>query len=279
MAAVAQQAASDSLILGLTTPGEAGRSPLLAPTDLPPETGSPRTSTADPGSFPENDAALVSATQSPLGALGVVLGSMCSMLGFSLVLLSSSAHCAAEWPGQTIKEIHIAGGGRGTFAATKVLSIFLFALWSSLCSWLVLIVWGLLSKRLFPIQYPASGRATIDWLLPMLRGSLLVLFLFVVFCVFLCVTIRNPIGVVLSGAVVVVGCNIVTRFDSIAIVSPAAWVAAFMGFERHNFLQDHIWANRNPDLTTSTAGLAITALTALLLFLSFAVIRRRDVLP
>jgi hypothetical protein len=59
------------------------------------------------------------ATQGPLGALGIALGMLCSLVGALVILIAASGHVAGEWTGLTIKETLIADRRRGLTVGDK----------------------------------------------------------------------------------------------------------------------------------------------------------------
>lgn len=227
----------------------------------------------------EEDAALVGATQNPLGALGLAVGLTCSMLGAVVILLGAGGHVAGEWSGVTIKELFLADGRRGRLVLAKTFTLFVFGLWLVLCSWLSLAIWGLVSKHVFPIAQPATTSATLDWMVPQLWRGPLVLLLFAASAVALGIVIRHPVGTVLGGVVTIFIFNYMTRYDSVARFSPAAWVASLMGFQRKLLLIDHVWSESTLGLSwrVSAGGLVVTIVV--LLAAAVVSVRKRDALP
>jgi hypothetical protein len=226
----------------------------------------------------EKDAGLAGASQSPLGALGLAVAFMCSMPGVFAILLVASMHVGGEWSGRTVKEVLVADGSRFRFVWVKSVVVFLFGLWLLVCIWIGLILWGLVSKAVFPINTPASAETTLDWLLPMLWRSPLVLALFVVLGVVLTVAVRHPIPSLLAGVLVVFVVNIVVRFRAIAAASPASWVASLMGFKQEPLLWDGIWASQPERLGATMGAIGVFTLFIVLFGSSLVLMWRRDAL-
>gem|GEM_PF-1736363 len=222
--------------------------------------------------------ALVGATQHPVGALGFALGQLCSGIGALIVLFLAAGHVSGEWSLRTIKDVLIADGRRGYFVAYKSVSVFVASLWFVLFTWVVLILWGLISQRIYPIPGRAPTSAVADWTLPRLEVAPLILATVSVAAVLLAILMRSVLGTVLAGTIVVALLNVVTRSSALERYSPASWIASLMGYQRRQYLIDHVWAEQSISLTTTTAAVGLGLGMVVLLSVAIVWMRRSDVL-
>jgi hypothetical protein len=230
------------------------------------------------------------ATQGPLGALGIALGMICSLVGAFVILVAASGHVAGEWTGMTIKETLIADRRRGMTIVAKVVSMFLLGIWLLVCSWIGVTVWGLVSKQIYSLNAAASTSEVFDWIGPMLWKAPLAILFFVGLAIALSVAIRNSVGTLFGGAVALGGLIIMMQFKSVDRFSPAAWLASWMDFQPRPSLNDHLWPNMLADLAGTenvakvphwswgTNSLALAALTVVLIVAAVLIMRRRDAL-
>lgn len=230
------------------------------------------------------------ATQGSLGALGIALGLVCSAVGAFVILVAASAHVAGEWTGMTIKETLIADRRRGMTIVAKSVSMFLLGIWLLVWSWIGAALWGLVSKQIYSLDASASTAEVFDWIGPMLWKAPLAILFFAGLAVALSVAVRNSVGALFGGAVVIGGLIIMMRFQSAARFSPAAWLASWMDFQPRPSLFDHLWPNmladqvyteqviEVPHWSWGTNSLALAALTAALILAAILIMRRRDAL-
>lgn len=226
----------------------------------------------------QSQGAMVAATQHPVGALGMALGHLCSVMGFLFVLLAAAAHVAGEWNLRTIKDVLVAEGRRGRFILAKCVSIYLVAFWFVFISWVGLLTWNLVSRSKYPIANAASATATLDWTLSRLQAASLVLVFASIFAVFFTVLVRSGLGAVLGGVVTLTVLNVATRSATAEKLSPAAWVASLMDFQRHQYLIDHVWAERSIAVSASSSVLWLVVSCAVLAAVAVIIMNKRDVL-
>lgn len=240
----------------------------------------------------QKDSVFAASTQRPLGALGMAIGTVCSLVGAFALVIMASGHVAGEWTGLTIKEALIADRRRGMTIFAKLVSLFVFGVWLVVCSWVAIMIWGLISRHIYTlVANVASTSAVSEWVLPMTwRAPLAVLF-FVTLAVFLAVLIRNNIGTLLAGAAIIVGVNIIgAAFRTVARFTPASWLADWMDFKYRSNFSDHLWVGKLAD-SVDEAGkvvakvphwsgsmnvLALGTLTVVLIGAAMFVMRRRD---
>lgn len=222
--------------------------------------------------------AMVAATQHSVGALGLASGQLCSVVGFLFILLAAAAHVAGEWNLRTIKDVLVAEGRRSRFVLAKCFAIFLVGLWYMLISWLALLVWNVFSRSAYPIPDSAAAASTLHWTASRLEAAPLILIFASIFSVFFALVIRSGLGAVLGGVMTITVFNIATRSSAAEQFSPAAWIASLMDYQRHQYLIDHVWAERSitVDVSAGVAWLAISS--ALLVVAAVIVMKRRDVL-
>jgi hypothetical protein len=222
--------------------------------------------------------AMVAATQHPVGALGLALGHLCSLVGFLFLLLAAGAHVAGEWNLRTIKDVLVAEGRRTRFVLAKCISIGVVAVWFLLISWAALVAWGLVSQRLYPIPSSLSQAATFDWTVPRLEAALPVFIFASVLAVFFAVLIRGGLGTVLGGVVTLTVLVVATRSSAAERLSPAAWVASLMDFQRYPYLVDHVWAERSVAVSASSSVVGLAVASVVLAAAAVVVTKKRDVL-
>jgi hypothetical protein len=104
-----------------------------------------------------HDASIVGATQHPLGAVGLAAGFTASMLGGFVLLLIAGLSVGGEWSGRTIKEVLVRDGRRWRLTVAKVVSLWLVGLWLMLCSWIGLVLLGLVSRHVWLIPQNVSA--------------------------------------------------------------------------------------------------------------------------
>jgi hypothetical protein len=226
----------------------------------------------------EAETALIGATQSWLGALGIALDLTRSALGVVVLLLAACAHVGGEWSHGTMKEVLIASGRRGYLISAKMVTLLVFGGWLVVCSWIGLALWGVASRHLYPISHPASLSVTADWVLPMAWRAPFVILFFVVLAVMLTIAIRNSVAALLAGAIVLLGINILGEFGPWRRLSPASWVGTLMKFYDRPYFSNHYWVGSVSKLSSLTSGLALAGLTAVLALVAIAVIHGREAL-
>lgn len=224
----------------------------------------------------EADTALIGATQSWLGALGLALDLTCSALGVVILLLAACAHVGGEWSHGTMKEVLIASGRRGRLIGAKMITLFVFGGWLVVCSWVGLALWGVVSRHLYPINHPASPSVTADWVLPMAWRAPLVVLFFVALAVMLTIIVRNSVAALLAAAVVLLGANIFGEFGPWRRLSPASWVSTLMRFADRPYFSSHYWVGSLSKLSPLTSALALAGLSAVLTLVAIAVIHGRE---
>lgn len=222
--------------------------------------------------------AMVAATQHSVRALGLALGQLCSVMGFLFILLAAAAHVAGEWSLKTIKDVLVAEGRRARFVLAKCVSLWFVALWFVLVSWAGLLVWNLVSKSLYSIPDSASAATMLRWTVGRLQAAPLILLFASVFAVFFTVLLRSGLGAVLGGVMTLTILNLATRSATAEQLSPAAWVASLMDFQRQQYLIDHVWAERSIAVDPSSSAVWLVACGAALLVAAVIVMKRRDVL-
>jgi ABC-type transport system involved in multi-copper enzyme maturation permease subunit len=240
-----------------------------------------RQSMADAHAFIEStrqEVAMVGATQHPVGAAGLALGHMCSLIGALFLLLAAGGHVAGEWQTRTIKDVLVAEGRRARFVLAKSMTIWIVAVWFLLLSWAAVVVWGLVSQRVYPIAHPASMTAALDWTLPRLESAPLILAFMSVAAVFVAVLVRSGLGTVLGGTMTLTVFNVATRSATVEHFSPAAWFASLMDFQRSPFLIDHIWAEKALTVAASSSVVELVVFTGALAAAAVVLMRKRDVL-
>jgi hypothetical protein len=168
--------------------------------------------------------------------------------------------------------------GRGRFILAECVSIYVVALWFVLISWAGLLVWSLVSRSRYPIPDVASAATTLEWTLSRLQGASLILVFASVFAVFFAVLVRSGLGAVLGGVVTLTVLNIATRSSAAEKLSPAAWVASLMDFQRHQYLIDHVWAERSIAVSASSSVLWLVVSCAVLSAAAVILMNERDVL-
>lgn len=222
--------------------------------------------------------AMVAATQYSVGALGLALGHVCSLVGFLFLLLAAAAHVAGEWNLRTIKDVLVAEGRRTRFVLAKCVSTFFVGLWFVLISWAGLVVWNLVSRSIYSIPNSASAATTLHWTLSRLQVAPLILVFASIFAVFFAVLVRSGLGAVLGGVMTLTVFNVATRSSAAGHLSPAAWVASLMDFQRHQYLIDHAWAERSIVVSAASSVMFLAIFSAFLAVAAVIVTKRRDVL-
>jgi hypothetical protein len=147
-----------------------------------------------------------------------------------------------------------------------------------LCSWIGLVLLGLVSRHVWLIPQNVSAAVVWSWAGPQLARSLLVVFFFAALGVLAGVVVRNPLGAFFAAFVLLIVLNVLTRFAFLERFVPAAWIATWMGFERGVFLIDHVWAERTVGIRPGVAAAALLGLIAVLVGAAIVDVRRRDVL-
>jgi ABC-type transport system involved in multi-copper enzyme maturation permease subunit len=239
----------------------------------------------------QRESAYAASTQRPLGSLGIALGLVCSIVGaFALVVLASG-HVAGEWTGLTIKEALIADRRRGMTILAKMASLFAFGVWLVVCSWIAVMLWGLVSKGLHPaLAGIATNSASYDWAIRMTWKAPVAILFFAALAVFLSILIRNNIGTVLAGIALIVGVNILGVFVMFARYTPASWLAAWMDFRPQNLnsANHYLWMSKlsdaldaggravQPHWTFNANAFALGVLIVAIIAAAVIVMRRRD---
>lgn len=222
--------------------------------------------------------AMVAATQHIIGALGLALGHLCSIVGFLFILLVAAAHVAGEWNLKTIKEVLVAEGRRTRFILAKCVAVFFAASWFVFISWVALVAWNLISRSIYSMPDSASAAATLHWTVSRFEAAPLILVFASIFSVFFALLVRSGLGAVLGGVMTLTVLNIATRSSTAEQFSPAAWIASLMDFQRHQYLIDHVWAESSIAVSVSSSFVWLAISAALIAAAAVIVMKRRDVL-
>lgn len=229
-------------------------------------------------------AVVVGSTQHPAGALGLAARLMASSLGALVILLLAGGHTGAEWTQRTIKDVLARDPRRYRFVLLKIASLWAAGVWLLITAWLGLILFGLVTRHLWPLPQPSPEAATWLWAARQVLRALPVLLLYATVGVCLSVLVRNPLGALLGGLILLVACGFASRFDLVERAVPVVWIGTWMRFRAdsapQSYLLDHPFsANQSvligPVLSLAAIALLIGVVTAA----SIAVMQaRRDIL-
>ncbi len=200
------------------------------------------------------------------GAVGeVAIGMLASIPGVLLIALLAGAHVGGEWSGRTVRTVLTHDGRRLRVLAAKWVSLWIGTVVIVLAAWGVLAVAGPLLASAYGL--PATGQRVFAGLGPSLAflgRALLVLALFTLIGVAAGVFTRNTVGTIAVavgciGALVVMG-----AVQSVAKLSPATWVQAWMHFTFTGaYLPTNFWSRFEAGVSMSSgagfAGLLGTA--------------------
>lgn len=173
---------------------------------------------------------VVGATQHPAGALGLAARLMASTLGALVMFIIAGAHTGGEWTLRTLKDVLARDPRRYRFVLLKIGSLWAAGLWLVLCAWLGLVLMGLVTRHVWPLPQPSSQAATWLWAGRQVLRALPVLLLFATVGVCLSVLVRNPLGALFGGLILIVACGFASRFDAIERAVPVVWVGTWMRF-------------------------------------------------
>ncbi len=226
----------------------------------------------------KSGSAIARSTQSPLGAGGLAAATVGSALGAFALLLLAGFHVSGEWSRNSIKETMLQSGRRVQFIVAKLVSLWLVGLWLLLVSWVVLVLWGLVSQHVFPIPADHSSEA-VGWSLALIAKAPLTILLVASLGVVAGILMRNPIGsLALSTFAVLVTAFLPTVNSTLAKLSPPVWIADWMDFRQRDFLVYFWWLRKVRDVSLTYTGLAMIALVCVSMVVAAVVMKRRDVL-
>lgn len=228
----------------------------------------------------ERSARISAMTQQPLGALGLAAGFCGSMIGVLFMLLAAGVHVGGEWTGRTIKEVLPRDGRMWRFVVLKAASLWVAGLWLLLCSWVGLVLLGVVGQRIWPLGDAPATREVLSWAGPLIGRVIIMLGVLAVLGAFLGVIVRSPIGTFLGGMLLTAAAVFATRSDSLAKLSPAGWGGTWMRFTRIQFVYDHpLWPEADPNGLGSPliALIALVTLSVVLLGVATFTMKRRDV--
>ncbi|MGB9881115.1 MAG: hypothetical protein ACPLRM_10165 [Anaerolineae bacterium] len=233
------------------------------------------------------DLAHIASTQTPLGSLGVSSGLMCSGVGFLALLFLGAVHVAGEWQRKTIKEFYRGQGQALGFVLSKFVSLFLMGLVLVIFSWALLTLWGLVSKRVFPIPFALSLVETWHWVYPVLLGLPVVLFFYAALGTALGILVRDVAGVIVGGATGFLVLGWLSRLEEVEPFSPPVWISTYMLSARQTgggvALLRSLCSDWSPALSTGqlSGGMAqglLGGLSVALLVASWIVLQKSDVM-
>ena len=228
---------------------------------------------------------LASAAVDPLGSGGIVAGFMASLVGLLIVAGIAGAHVGGEWGHGTVKQVLAVDPSRAKFFLLKVLSVWIAAVALLLAAWLVVAISSIVMKDWYTVPPPPSGTDLASFTAQQITRGLLVVAVVAVLATSVAVFVRGAIGTLSVTAGIIVAAFVATASRSTFRLSPAYWVAAWMGFEPSALWRDHLWVDRfpliDPDASLvpnrSVALAALVALAAVLGAISTIYLARRDV--
>jgi hypothetical protein len=229
-------------------------------------------------------AVVVGATQHPAGALGLAARLMASTLGALIMFIIAGAHTGGEWTLRTLKDVLARDPRRYRFVLLKIGSLWAAGLWLVVCAWLGLVVMGLVTRHVWPLPQPSSQATTWLWAARQLLRALPVLLLYATVGVCLSVLVRNPLGALFGGLILIVACGFASRFDAIERAVPVVWVGTWMRFRAasapESYLLDHpLSANESVLIGPLPSLVGIVLLAGVVAVVSVAAMKlRRDIL-
>jgi hypothetical protein len=226
----------------------------------------------------ERDVALARATQSPLGAGGLAAGLMGSALGIFALLVLAGFHVAGEWSRNSIKEVLVQTSRRAQLVVAKLVSLWIAGMWLLVASWVAFALWGLVSRRVFPIPVASSPEA-VGWSLALLAKAPLVILAVAALGVLAGVLVRSPIGALSASMLAVVGAALVGgSVQVLTKYSPAVWIADWMGFETRQYLVYFLWLRKVRQVNELFMALALACLVLIITAAAVVIMKRRDAL-
>lgn len=229
-------------------------------------------------------AVVVGSTQHSAGALGLAARLIASSLGALVIFLLAGAHTGGEWTQRTIKDVLSRDPRRYRFVLLKIVSLWGAGFWLLVCAWLGLVLFGVVSRHVWPLPQPSSEAATWLWAGRQVLRALPALLLYATVGVCLSVIVRNPLGALFGGLILIVACGFASRFSLIERAVPVVWIGSWMRFSANtapqNYLIDHPLSASESVLVGAVPSLvAIMLLIGVVTATSVAAMQlRRDIL-
>lgn len=225
------------------------------------------------------------ATQDPLAAGGIASGWMASLFGLVMVALVSACLVSAEWAQGTARVVLARGAGRWRFLAWKALAVWLASLLLTGFLWLALAAAGPVLRSLYAVSPRPREWSDLGYATQHLAHGALVLALFSVVAVAVAGLVRNTLAAFAVTTLLGLGAIASSASRAWLDLSPAYWVASWMGFVPRGSWRDHLGPSSFPlghatDPVPLDAAVGVTGIvlsTVCVTVVALLAFRRRDV--
>lgn len=189
---------------------------------------------------------LAAAAQQPLASGGVVAGLSVSLPGLLFLFALCALHVAGEFRNGTAQLITARQQSRRSFLITKTVTIALAGLGTMLLSWAALIIYGVYLRSAWDIPPAPADFEASKYALSSVAKAALVFLVAAALGTSISVSVRHVLGALGAGVaglfVAIAACSVPVLLK----VSPAYWLAGWMGWQPEFQFYDHVWVDRFP---------------------------------